>query len=59
MEKLGRQEPLGEGYHQPGCRVVPEEKDIRPDLIYQGQVTVLPSYLDWESKVKSKGILKY
>ena len=59
MEESDEQEPLGEGYHQPGCQVEPEEKDIRPDLIYQGQVTVLPSYLDWESKVKSKGILKY
>ena len=59
MEKLGGQESLDEGYHQPDCWVELEEKDIRPDLIYQGQVTVLLSYLDWESKVKSKGILKY
>ena len=59
MEESDGQEPLGEGYHQPGCRVELEEKNIRPDLIYQGQVTVLPSYLDWESKVKSKSILKY
>jgi len=59
VEESGGQEPLGEGYHQPDCQVEPEEKDIGLDSIYQGQVTVLPSYLDWESKVKSKGILKY
>ena len=54
MEKLGGQKPLGEGYHQPGCQIELEEKDIRLDLIYQGQVTVSPSYLNWKSKNKAE-----
>jgi len=48
MEESDRQKPLGEGYYQPGCWVEPEKKDIGLDSIYQRQVTVLPSHLDWE-----------
>ena len=60
MEESDRQEPLGEGYHQPGRRKIgPEEKDIGPDLVYQGQAIVLLGYLDWESEIKAGVYYKY
>ena len=60
MKKLGKQEPLGEGYYQPGCQKIrSEEKDIGPDSIYQGQAIVLLGYLDWESEDKAEVYHKY
>ena len=60
VEESGRQEPLGEWYHQPDCwKIGPEEKDIRPDLIYQEQAIVLLGYLNWEFEVKAGVYYKY